>query len=166
MTSTVNTRAVADRRTLAFRTAQDLSDEVERIIAAAEQSRARTTGNWSVGQIFDHLAAWMEGSLDGFDFSMPWPVRIGGRLLKRRMLTRPFPTGVRPPGGAAKLLPDAEVPLDQGAARIRAVLARIHRGEPMPHPSPLLGPLTQDEWIQLHLRHAESHLGFVHPDAG
>jgi hypothetical protein len=31
-------------------------------------------------------------------------------------------------------------------------------------PSPILGTLTHEEWIAMHLRHAELHLGFLIPE--
>jgi len=38
-------------------------------------------------------------------------------------------------------------------------MERLRAGPPA-RPNVIFGPLTHDEWIQLHLRHAELHLSF------
>ena len=47
--------------------------------------------------------------------------------------------------------------MDLGAAIERAGSQR------MKHPSPVLGKLSHEQWEQLHCRHAELHLSFLHP---
>ena len=43
-------------------------------------------------------------------------------------------------------------------------MARIEGGERMSKPSPVFGPMTHEEWEQLHCRHAELHFSFIHKD--
>jgi hypothetical protein len=39
--------------------------------------------------------------------------------------------------------------------------SRAPTGELMLSANPSMGPLSHDEWIQVHLRHAELHLSFL-----
>ena len=162
MTQTVRTAEVADRRTLQFRSLEDLRTEVDAITIKP----LRVTGNWSAGQILQHVARLMEFSLDGFPMTAPWPIRMIGRLIRNRMINRPMRPGFRLPARADALLPDPGISLEQGAAALRACLDRIAKGEQMTQPSPIFGRLTHEQWIQLHLRHCEMHLSFIHFRAG
>jgi len=50
------------------------------------------------------------------------------------------------------------LPTGEGAARLAAAWARLQRAAPTVD-NPIFGHLTHDEWQQMHLRHAELHLG-------
>ncbi len=150
------------------------------------------SGNWSVGQILHHLSRTISGSLDGFacvpirPTEPPGPLRdapILGRLLRRidrqdlhaeRLLLRrvlldqpllPAGPSVALPG---QLDPFAQVWTSDASAWLLAVLGRLASGERMRRESPTLGPMTHEQWVAFHLRHAELHLSFVHvgADAG
>jgi hypothetical protein len=122
-------------------------------------------GSWTLGQAAHHLAAIMEGSLDGFPSRLPWPVRLVarwfvlGRILRHRVFRRrvPAPAFSLPPAGAD----DRE-----GLARLRSAIARLqaHQGELQP--SPVFGRLTPAQWREVHLWHCEHHLSFLLPSEG
>ncbi|MCH9655842.1 MAG: DUF1569 domain-containing protein [Planctomycetes bacterium] len=61
-----------NRRTLSYASLQEVVEDARRLTEAD----APTTGGWTKGQIFEHLARTMDSSLDGFAFTFPWPVRI------------------------------------------------------------------------------------------
>lgn len=53
--------------------------------------------------------------------------------------------------------------LDDGLTRMRSAVARL-KGTPPGLPNPIFGPLGHEDWKSMHLRHAELHLGYLHPD--
>ncbi len=154
---TVDTRHVKDRRHLEFSSLDDIRAEVERLA----RGKIRALGNWSPGQVFEHLAIVMNASIDGFPFTAPLPMRVMARLFKRRFLSRPMPPGFRLPGRAAPLLPPP-VSLEDGLAAIRRALDR-QRTEPGRQPHAFFGPLTREEWDRVHCLHSAMHLGFLVP---
>jgi hypothetical protein len=102
-------------------------------------------------------------ALDGAQFQPPWFVRMLGRWIKKRMLTQPMRPGIQLPAYAARyLIPQDECEMHEALAHLHAAVARS-MATTRRHPSPLLGPLTVEEWDQLHLRHAELHLSFFVP---
>jgi hypothetical protein len=155
----INTTKVAERRQLHFNSLDDLAAEVERLAACRQ---LRTLGNWSAGQICEHLATVMNKSIDGFDKKMPAVVRFLARLLvKQRLLSRPMKPGFRLPGRLAEIVPPP-VETAAGLDDLRRAIRRL-RTEEKRSPSPFLGAMTRAEWDQLHCRHAELHLSFLVP---
>ena len=146
----------------------DLRAEVERLAMAARSGRVRSSGNWSVAQMFQHVGRLIEFSFDGCPFRYPWwlrwPARVLGAVAWRRMIALAFRPGFRNPPAAAALEPDQDVPHDTAAAYIRAQLDRVLQGEQMTQPGPIGDVRSHDQWVYVHLRHAELHLGFLHID--
>jgi hypothetical protein len=112
----------------------------------------------------------MEFSFDGFPFRYAWPLRWGVRLLGavawRWLLSVAFRPGFRNPPAAVALEPDASVPLQEAVRYVREQLGRINSGERMTAASPAEAPLSHEQWIEVHLRHAELHLGFLALEEG
>lgn len=161
MSTAVDTAKVTERRQLHFNSLDDIVADVERLAAARE---IRALGNWSAGQVFGHLAKVMNKCIDGFDSRLAWPLRFLLRvLMKRKVLTKPMPPGFKlGKKAAAELIPEPRVSTEEGLASIRRALGRL-KTETKRVPSPFLGPLTLDEWNQLHCRHCELHLSFLVP---
>lgn len=162
--ASINTRK-AERRPLHFDSINDVLKEVDRIVAADRAGKLRCTGNWTAGQTLGHLATWVEFGYIGFppEAHPPGLVRLIAKVLKKRILYKPMMAGMkvgRIPGGTLGVEP---LSTDDGARRYKAVLARLQKHEPLKFPSPAFGPMTEDETIALNLRHAELHLGFLHP---
>jgi hypothetical protein len=160
----IDTGKVTDRRSPRFADSRDLLADVERVAAAERRGVLRRTGNWTVGQILGHLAAWASFPYEGYppELNPPWFVKFILRFQKNRFLHRPMPHGVKIPGveGGTKGLD--VLSLDEGLARLRSAWQRLDAGPPT-RPNPIFGPLTHDEWKQLNLRHAELHLSYLHP---
>ena len=57
---------MAERRNLSFSRLDEVMPDVDRLLAGH-----RTVGNWSLGQICNHLAKGIQGSIDGFDVTHP-----------------------------------------------------------------------------------------------
>ena len=79
---TVDTKKVAQRREVHYDSYDDLLADAERLVSGDVQ----TVGNWTLGQIFKHLAQTLNSSIDGTNMKFPWlmkPVYVldGGSFL-------------------------------------------------------------------------------------
>ncbi len=155
----------AQRRPLRFATLSDVRAEVDRSAAAARAGKLRTTGNWSAGQVFNHLAAWINYSYEGFpsDLKPPWFIKLILKFRKKSFLYGAMPVGVRIPGQPQGTKATEEATLEDGYSRLVKAIDRLERTPPT-QASVIFGPLTHEEWKALNLRHAELHLGFLHPE--
>lgn len=154
----------AARRELSFHCTGCLKEELARIEAAEAAGTLACTGNWTPGEILDHVALTWEFAFDGWpaEAKPPFWMRLFGRLLKKRVTSgATTPAGIRLPKEASFLMPTPGAPFGPALARLRAVLDRIDRGEQATATSPMFGPMTHDESTRLNLGHAQLHLGFV-----
>jgi hypothetical protein len=154
----------APRRELSFHCTGCLKEELARIEAAHRAGKLRQTGNWTAGENLDHVAIAWEFSLDGFppEAKVPFVMRFLARLMKGRMTSgKTLPAGFKIPKGGEYMLPRTGCSFADGLARLRGVVDRLDRGERMTIASPAFGPMTHDEWMRLHLAHAQLHLGFL-----
>lgn len=157
MSTAINTAKVTGRRELHFDSLDDILADVELL---AKSKDIRTLGNWSSGQVLQHLAIVMNGSIDGISHQLPGPVKFLFRLfLKRRFLSKTMPAGFKLPERAAAIIP-APTSLEEGLQSIRLAIQRL-KIEADRSPNPVLGSLTREEWDELHCRHAELHLSFL-----
>ena len=123
-----------------------------------------TTGNWSVGQIYFHLAAAFEGSVEGLPAGYSPLMRFAARSMRWVVTRIRFPPWLPIPAAIAfKLQPPAEVDIVQQHQRlVRAIECFAqHEGDLPAHP--VLGKLSRKEWTGFHLRHCKHHLGFITP---
>lgn len=161
----VDTGKVAGRRTLRFETLEQLRREAERLVAAERAGSLCCLGNWTLGQIFGHLAAFIDYAYDGYPPQLanpPWFIRLYLRLRKNTFLRGPLPAGVKIPrikGGTTGAEPIAT---EQGFARLTRALDRLAAAPPAA-PNVAFGALSHEQWRQLHQRHAELHFSFVVP---
>lgn len=158
----VDTAKVTDRRNLHFLSIDDVRADLARIEASERAGTLRRTGNWTAGQVINHLATWAEFPYTGTPLRPPWPIRFILKLRKSRYLNGAMPKGIKIPKVKGGTLGTEPTELDPALARYRAALDRLDREVPS-KPNAIFGPLTQDEWIRLNLRHAELHLGYLHP---
>ncbi len=85
----INTKTVEGRRSVRYQSYDDLLRDAERL---ASMEAVQTLGNWSVGQIFKHLADAIESSIDGSGFVLPWPIRVVfTAFMKRKYLYDSLP---------------------------------------------------------------------------
>ncbi|MBX3390564.1 MAG: DUF1569 domain-containing protein [Phycisphaeraceae bacterium] len=149
-------------RDLHFSSLDEVLAEADRIAAAERDGRLKQIGNWSAGQIFNHLATWIDYSYDGFppQLSPPWFVRLIVKLQKHKFMNGAMPRGVRIPGIENGTLATESVPLEEGVRHLRASLERLKREKPTQR-SVLFGEMTHEEWIKGTLRHAELHMSFL-----
>jgi hypothetical protein len=152
----VNTKKVTDRRKVRYESLEELLADAQQLAA----NGARTVGNWSQGEIYDHLAKALDSSIDGANFSFPAPVRwVALLLFKRRFLKKGLPAGYKAPGQyVPKTIPteDALKSLEQAIARQQQEAKRARH--------PIFGNIDREEWTDFHLRHAELHMSFLVDD--
>ncbi|MHC5114626.1 MAG: DUF1569 domain-containing protein [Planctomycetota bacterium] len=155
MTSTETPRP---RPSLQFESIPDVLADVE----ALDPERARATGTWTPAQIVEHLAGAIDSSIDGYTVRAPALVRMKARSVKDKVLREGLNPGIGLKGKLRDMLPREDVTWDEAVEHLRRAVARAAR-ETMDADHPFLGVLTNDEWHQLHCRHAELHLGFIEP---
>lgn len=156
----------APRRDLAFASFDEVSEDLDRIETSLNAGALTATGNWTPGQNFEHLAKFLRFAYDGFPSKAPPPIRWIARMMLKKKATQseePLPSGFKLPKQASALLPSDDVGDVEGLALLREQIARIHAGEAMTQPSPLLGQLTHEEWLTLQRKHMALHLSFLHP---
>lgn len=155
----VNTAKVEGRRKLDYGSFEELLADADRIASGG----SKTLGNWSPGQVFQHLALACNGSIDGLNMSFPWPLRMMGKLFKNKLKTMSMPPGFKLPADGAKAVLPAPTSTADGLAALHAAVARL-QSDPHRAKHPMLGDLTKDEWDKIHLKHANLHMSFLVPE--
>jgi hypothetical protein len=149
---------MAERRALSFSVLDEVMPEVDRLLEGHT-----TTGQWSLGQICNHLGTAMQYTVEGFPEQAPWLLRrTVGPVAKRQIFSSgAFPEGVNLP---EKYLPrpglDPRAEAEALRASLRYYLAHI--GPLEGHP--LFGSMSRDEWDRYHAIHCAHHLSFVWPE--
>jgi hypothetical protein len=137
--------------------------EVDRLVVAERAGRLKRLGNWTLGQTLGHLACWAEHSYTGTPLNTPFFIKWILRLRKRKFRYEPMRAGVKIPGVKGGTLAKEPMSLDESLGRMRRVMERLKTEAPaIPHA--VFGSLTHGEWIAMHFRHAELHLGFLIPE--
>jgi hypothetical protein len=159
----VNAKTVQGRREVSYGTLDEFPADAE-AMAAGETA---TLGNWSQGQIFWHLAAGLDASIDGTSMKTPWLMKVILNLfMKNGMLTKPMKPGFKIPGSGQKQFgPDESLTTEDGLAILRKAVER-QAAETSRASHMAFGDLTREEWDRFNLRHAEPHMSFIIPNQG
>ncbi|WP_182867419.1 DUF1569 domain-containing protein [Rhodopirellula sp. JC639] len=148
-----------EHRKLRFGSIEEAMAEAERLAA----SPTRTTGQFSLGQILEHLARTLEVAMH--EREMPpaaLPMRILSRMV-RPMVLRKASTGFKLPSKAQNVLwPSEAVSTEDGLKHLRDAYRRFKAADPLPK-HVFFGNMTRQQHDALQCRHFEGHLGFVHP---
>lgn len=144
---------MAERRVLDFASLHELMPDVERLLKGHV-----TVGNWTLGQICNHLARAIHYSAES-PAATEAPTReqdVTRKLFFRGRFPdgRPAPPGTEPREG----LDDA-----REAEKLRSAIVRFDDASGPGPLHPRLGPLTHEEWARFHCMHAAHHLGFAVP---
>jgi hypothetical protein len=158
----INTKK-APRRSLRFSSIDEALAEIDRIVVAENAGTLRATGNWTAGQVFNHIATWLNFTWEGFPPSVnpPWFVCAILRLMRKRYIYKPTGAGVKIPGLPGGTLAFEPISTEEGARKLKAALMRLKSGEPAKHHSPAFGPMTEEQRVQFQLRHCELHMSFL-----
>ncbi len=157
---TVNTKQAEGRRSVTYNSYDDLAADLDSLLSG----EIEMVGNWSLAQICYHLAAALNGCIDGTSFRAPWPMRVMGKLfMKNKFLNQALPAGFQIPASATKqFAPDASVDLQEQADALRQAIERVKSDKTRAR-HPFFDQLTTDEWDRFNLRHAEMHMSFAKP---
>lgn len=160
----INTAKATDRRPLRFETIDQMLADIDLIASSDRAGTLTRSGNWTAGQAFSHIAAFINYAYDGYppQLRAPWIIKALIKPFKNRFLNRAIPPGRKIPGIAGGTLGAEMLSTDEGARRLSAALDRLRKSAPA-QPNVIFGPMTHEEWIKLHLRHGELHLSFQHP---
>jgi hypothetical protein len=151
----VKTKGISGRRNVEFSSYQGILDDA-RYLASRP---TRQLGNWSLGEICEHLASAMNMAVDGPPFKPSWLIRIVGPLIKKRYLSRPFKPGFKLPSNATALMPSG-ADADKGIAALARAIERIQRTiDRKPHP--VFGRMTNEEWDRMQYLHSAMHSSFI-----
>lgn len=149
----INTKKVQGRRKIRYESLDELLADAQRLLGF----EVRTLGNWSQGQIYEHLARSLDSSIDGAGFSLPAPVRwMMSLLMKRKFLEKKLPAGFKTTG---QFIPE-ETSAEEGLASLQRAIARQQQ-ESKRAPHPAFGNIGREQWNAFHLRHAEMHMSFL-----
>jgi hypothetical protein len=155
---TIDTGKVTGRRELHYTNFDEVSADAECLAAGP----VRMLGNWTYGQILEHLASVMEMSIDGFNAQAPWYIRLAaGLFMRRRFIYGAMPAGFSLPKQMRHLLPK-ETSVTEGLGHLRRAIERL-KIEEARSPHPVFRRLTREESDQIQLRHCELHMSFVLP---
>jgi hypothetical protein len=148
----------ATRRPLSFASLDEVMPDVDRLLGGYS-----AVGNWSLGQICNHLGNAVRFSIEGFGFKAPWLMRQTlGRVIKGQVLrTGSMREQIKVP---EKFLPKPGLDDRAEAEALRAAvrLFAAHTGPLADHP--IFGPMTRAEWVRLHCVHCAHHLSFALPN--
>ena len=147
-----------ERRDLQFKSMDDILADVEALATGNVQAMKL----WTPAQIVEHVTLFINGSLDGFNFTVPWFLRLFGRIMKKTALSNPLRPGLKLPPSMQSMEPDKSIKWEKALGNIRYAIGRIQKGHKMEHPYPIFGKLSHEEHVFLHCRHAELHFSFMH----
>jgi hypothetical protein len=155
----IDTRHVLNRRQLRYESLDDFLGDADRLATG----NSRILGNWTLAQIFDHLARWFRMAVKGTDVRVPRWVQFMLWQWRKRSLSMPSKPGFRIPSPLESvLLPEEGFATDRCLQDLRSAVSGFRAASQFaPHPA--YGQLTRDEWQQLALRHAEMHMSFIVP---
>lgn len=147
---------MSKRRRLHFETFDDAWNDMCQV----RQREYVAIGNWTLGRIIQHLTDTITFSIDGFPPHVvsgltPVPPRMADLILRKGLRA-----GVQLPDRFEAILPDQDTDVDLAMTNLRAAMDRMAT-ERMESPSPLLGPMNHERWLQGHCRHAELHMSFI-----
>jgi hypothetical protein len=149
---------MAERRTLNFALLDEVMPDVERLLAGHS-----TVGQWSLGQICNHLARTISGSVDGFPTLAPWLIRRTVGPLAFRGVDRlgRLPTGVK---AAAYLIPPPGLDARAEAEALGAAIARFQALTGPAGEHPFFGRMSLARLTRAHCLHCAHHLSFARPE--
>ena len=158
---TVDTAKVTGRRKLRFNSIAEAIADAESVTLKPY----RTVGNWTAGQILDHLARTVRIMFDGPHGQAPWFLRtFVAPFMRKKFVTTSMPSGFQFRPQMEPFRPEENADAKTALCELRKHLTRLEKEAPTA-PHPFFGRMTHEEWIGLHLRHCELHLSFIVPTA-
>ena len=145
------------RRPLRFSRLSEVMPEVDRLLKGH-----CVVGQWSLGQVCNHLSTAIIGSIEGTSFRFPWLLRktCGPMLVRRIIASGRMPGGIKAPK-ALQPGPGLDDRAEAEALRATVHYFGMHPGPYADHP--LGGPIGRDAWDCFHAVHCAHHLSYILP---
>lgn len=160
----IDTARAEGRRKLHFNSIDEVLADVRILADADREQRLHRLGNWTLAQNVNHLATWVEFSFEGAPMSVPWFVRLPMRMfLRKQFIQGPMPAGRNIPKVPNGTFGAESIALDPALQHFEYEFGRLKKGPPE-RPHMIFGPLSHEDWISGHLRHADLHLSFLRPN--
>ena len=140
---------MARRRPLAFDSLTDVMPEVDCLLAGYDRG-----GNWSLGQVCQHLTTSLRLTIEGWPVRAPWLVRrtVGPLFGKWVLSTGRMPEGMKL-HRKLELTPGSELDDLAEAEALQGAL-RYYQGCTDPFPEhPMFGSMSRGDWDRLHRIH-------------
>lgn len=149
-------------RKLQFDTLDQVVEEARRI---AQHPDAPTRGNWSASENIWHVARYLQASVEGYPFQVPWWMKLVGALMKNRFVSKPMSPGFNTnPSVKTHMEPGGknvgEITMDRAVGLLEEWVGKANTQGFIPA-NPVFGKMTTQQWVGLHCRHAELHFGMV-----
>ncbi len=143
-------------RKLNLKTLDELIHEVNQL----HEHGYDKAGQWDLAQCLDHLGKFMTRSVHGFDFKVPFFLKLFGPYFRKKALkTNTIPSGFKT---FPALEPRTDKSEDETIQWFKNIVEEVRQCKTF-HPSPLMGKMDRDTWIQIHLIHSGLHLSFLIP---
>ena len=124
-----------------FETLEELRTEVERLASG----EVKTLGDWSLAQLFKHLAAGFNSVVDGSSFKAPWFFKLMAPFMKKKFLCGEIPSGFSIPKEAeAQFLPSGDADTQAAKDELLAAISRVDSASDSDlAPHPMFGELSK-----------------------
>lgn len=145
-------------RELKFSTLDDILAEAKQVAA---QPGVRSRGNWTPAQNLWHVGRFIKAGVEGFPAKVPFFLKLIGPLFKKQFTTKGFSPGIKLSKQAADhmVAPD-DTTMQQAMDMIESSVQGAKEKGFLPK-NPMMGKMTQQQWVDLHCRHAEMHFGLI-----
>ena len=148
----------AKRRDLKFQSLSEVMPDVDRLLERGYTS----VGNWTLGEVCNHLALMIQGSVEGFQYRAPWPLRkfVAPFVFRSLLKNRAMPECIKV---SKSMLPKSNLDDRAEAEALRATIGyyQMQTGEPAEHP--FFGKISAADWRSIHEIHCSHHLSFLQP---
>ncbi|MGB0768798.1 MAG: DUF1569 domain-containing protein [Phycisphaeraceae bacterium] len=146
-------------RALRFESLDDILSDAREIAA---QPSASSRGSWTPAQNLWHVGRFIEAGVEGYPVKVPLVLKLVGPLFKKSFTTKGFKPGVikLPSAAAEHVVAPAETTIETALSKVESAIAGAKEKGFLPR-NPMMGKMSQGEWIALHCRHAEMHFGLI-----
>ena len=145
-------------RELDLATLDDVLAEAKRIAA---QPGATSRGAWTPAQNVWHVGRFIKAGVEGYPAKVPLLLKLLGPLFKKQFTTKGFSPGIKLPQQAADhMVAPAGTTIEQAMDMLETAVQGA-KGKGFLPKNPMMGKMTQQQWVALHCRHAEMHFGLI-----
>jgi hypothetical protein len=147
-----------ERRSLSFESLDQVMPEVDRLLETG-YTRA---GNWTLGQICEHLSRTLRLAIEPDGKKAPWLIRatLGPALFRHVVRTGRMRTGIPAPG---QLGPGNPADDREGVEMLRSTIPQALERIPASMEHPFFGRVGREDFLRLQCIHCAHHLSFLIP---